>query len=190
MNASEQLDQLEHLVRRPGNHESLVLMAHIFHLQSKGPKGTAQHDLFTEVCHSTQEALKDYQGKLADSPAAKVLLEYLMGAFKSYIDSTSNLKYAPSPSERNGFLAKAFGLSAIGRVGITDTEKMVLCSAFSQTLLELTKGHTEKVTPKLVTEAARSAYNAHYKKEYIKDNEASKKNMKTIQRIIKSEGYM
>lgn len=185
----QSLKALEKSVGQPGSDAAFIFSAHLSELQSDAPKGKAQHEIFTEMCRSGLNALKDHQGELASSPAAQNILEYLQTAFTTYLALMDKATDKASPTDRNGFIAKAFGLVGSGRVGFTDEEQMTICSEFSGAHHELTNSQTQNPTS-CITLAARAAYKAHYKREWVKDDDASKQNMKRIRAILKMQGYV
>ncbi len=176
---------------RLGGFETIILEHHIQALFDKKTAGPMPaHEIFLAVCQNGLEALKDYQGNLADSPAAPILLGYLQSALQQYLSEIDKSALKPNAADRREFLAKAFGLTGSPGSKISDDQRMEICKAFSSTMHNFAcSGETPK--PKDITNACRAAYKAHFGKDWSMNDNTSAQGMKTtIRPILRNAGYL
>jgi hypothetical protein len=182
------LAQLDELMNSnvDGDFEAFILDGKLQELRSGRPPVRAQHELFADICRDSLSELEKYQsGKLTDSPAAEPLLRFLTQSFNLYLSLSDQSKLTPSPADRNGILAKAFGLTRTDgrRVTITEEDRMNICAAYSGKLYELTGGR--QPTELEDQEAQREALKVHHGKNWF---DAGKAAQDTIRTILRANG--
>lgn len=201
------LEKLRSTPPKMGEFEALLIESRLKNLAnaSKGIGHEHAHEVFLDICKQAVAALELHEGKLAQSPSAPALLNYLMHGMRSYIQSMGptastseesgkkSLKKITQPNNsttsRRDALAKAWMLTGAKLSGLEEQERIEICCAFSKSLEEQTDSNSISPNKRQVSIANQAAYQAHWKTKWIKDDQKSKDRMKTITRVLKEEGY-
>lgn len=180
---------------KEGEHEAFLLQGSIMSLttQLEYSANDVPHEVFHRICEQSVQGLKLYEDDLTKSPMAHMLLKYLKSAFEKYLSEVPSATAKLSSAERYSALGRAFGI--VGKQGkaFTEEQLMGIYGAFSSKLVELTNGHNDTLTRKIVTECVRAAYQAHYREPWSyekKDEDTQKSRTQVIRRILKKQGCL
>jgi hypothetical protein len=187
-------ETFEGAYKRHGEHEEFeaFLLEYLVGSILRGePRiGEAAHHTFLDICRHSLEAFKDWPThKLADNPAAPILLEYLLSAFSRYVKAVEVTRTKLDTADRRALLANAFCFTGSPTSTTTEDQLIETCHAFSSVVFDsLASGITP--TPKTFTIAKCAAYKAYYGEDWIKDDDTAKSRMDNVRRILREEGYL
>jgi len=156
---------------------------------SQGLGNEQPHFVFLDFCQQATRALKLHEPELSKSPSASILLKYLAHSMTRYIDVITDTTFIEhSTTERRQALSEAFMLTGRKVVGISEQLRIDVCHAFTRSIEEQTAQTDSIPTSKQLSIARRAAYLVYWKEEWVADDDTSKSRMKSVTRLLQTEG--
>lgn len=192
---AESEDQLNESISKsplPGAIEAHLLESRLQDLAraSRGIGHEQSHNVFLDFCKQATAALRLNQGTLISSPSASVLLDYLMHAMSTYVDTISSASDDHhTATYRRQALAGAFMLTGKKIADMSEQSRIDVCHAFASSIHEQTAQDGSAPNSKQLSIARRAAYRVYWEDEWVKDDDTSKSRMKTIKKFLQTEGY-